>query len=103
MGWLEELLIKLGIPEREEFSSYMYNIYNTLMNREQWSSDLYVPALKNIHKNARALSNSLKKMSTYIRKTIEKLMREVSGGVGGGLLRDKQNTTIPRLYKINAP
>ena len=75
---LAELLIRLGNPEREEFSSYMYNIYNTLMNRKQWSSDPYVAALKNIHKNARALSNSLKKMSTYIRKTIEKLMREVS-------------------------
>ena len=75
---LAELLIKLGDPQREEFSSYMYNIYNTLMNREQWNSDPYVGALKNIQKNAKALSNSLKKMSTYIRKTIEKLMREVS-------------------------
>ncbi len=75
---LAELLIRLGDPQREEFSSYMYNIYNTLMNREQWNSDPYVGALKNIQKNAKALSNSLKKMSTYIRKTIEKLMREVS-------------------------
>ena len=56
----------------------MYNIYNTLLNREQWNGDPYVGALKNAYKNAKALSKSLKKMSTYIRKTIEKLMKEIS-------------------------
>lgn len=75
---LAELLIRLEQPEREELSSYMYNIYNTLMNEKQWNGDPYIGALKNIYKNAKALSKSLKKMSTYIRKTIEKLMKEVS-------------------------
>lgn len=75
---LAELLIRLECPEREEFSSYMYNIYNTLRNQDQWNGDPYVGALKNVYKNAKALSKSLKKMSTYIRKTIEKLMKEVS-------------------------
>lgn len=75
---LAELLIRLGHPEREEFSSYMYNIYNILINQEQWNGDPYVGALKNIYRNAKTLSKSLKKMSTYIRKTIEKLMKEVS-------------------------
>ena len=75
---LAELLMRLERPEREELSSYMYNIYNTLQNREQWNGDPYVGALKNVYKNAKALSKSLKKMSTYIRKTIEKLMKEVS-------------------------
>ena len=63
---LAELLIRLEQPEREELSSYMYNIYNTLMNEKQWNGDPYVGALKNIYKNAKALSKSLKKMSTYI-------------------------------------
>lgn len=75
---LAELLIKLEQPEREEFSSYIYNIYNTLKNEEQWNGDPYVAALKNVYKNAKSLSKSLKKMSTYIRKTIEKLMKEIS-------------------------
>lgn len=75
---LAELLIRLEHSEREEFSSYIYNIYNTLMNEEQWNSDPYVWALKNVYKNAKSLSKALKKMSTYIRKTIEKLIREVS-------------------------
>lgn len=75
---LAELLVRLERPEREELSSYMYNIYNTLLNREQWNGDPYVGALKNAYKNAKALSKSLKKMSTYIRKTIEKLMKEIS-------------------------
>lgn len=75
---LAELLIRLERPEREEFSSYMYNIYNALLNEDQWNGDPYVGALKNVYKNAKTLSKSLKKMSTYIRKTIEKLMKEVS-------------------------
>ena len=75
---LAELLMRLERPEREELSSYMYNIYNTLLNREQWNGDPYVGALKNVYKNAKSLSKSLKKMSTYIRKTIEKLMKEIS-------------------------
>ena len=75
---LAELLMKLERPEREELSSYMYNIYNTLLNQEQWNGDPYVGALKNVYKNAKSLSKSLKKMSTYIRKTIEKLMKEIS-------------------------
>lgn len=72
------LLIRLERPEREELSSYMYNIYNTLLNQDQWNGDPYVGALKNVYKNAKALSKSLKKMSTYIRKTIEKIMKEIS-------------------------
>lgn len=75
---LAELLIRLERPEREELSSYMYNIYNTLLNQDQWNGDPYVGALKNVYKSAKALSKSLKKMSTYIRKTIEKIMKEVS-------------------------
>ena len=75
---LAELLIRLERPEREELSRYMYNIYNTLLNQDQWNGDPYVGALKNVYKNAKALSKSLKKMSTYIRKTIEKLMKEIS-------------------------
>lgn len=66
---LAELLTRLEKPEREELSSYMYNIYNTLLNQEQWNGDPYVGALKNIYRNAKSLSKSLKKMSTYIRKT----------------------------------
>lgn len=75
---LAELLIRLERPEREEFSSYIYNMYNTLMNEEQWASDPYVWGVKSVYRNAKSLSKSLKKMSTYIRKTIEKLIKEVS-------------------------
>lgn len=75
---LAELLTRLEKPEREELSSYMYNIYNTLSNQKQWNGDPYVGALMNIYRDAKSLSKSLKKMSTYIRKTIEKLMKEIS-------------------------
>lgn len=33
---LAELLTRLEKPEREELSSYMYNIYNTLLNQERY-------------------------------------------------------------------
>ena len=73
---LAEFLIQLQKPEREEFSSYVYNIYNTLNNREQWAENGYVNGLKSIYKNARELSKSLKKLSTFIRKIIEKMIQE---------------------------
>ena len=73
---LAEFLIQLQKPEREEFSSYVYNIYNTLNNREQWMENGYVNGLKSIYKNARELSRSLKKLSTFIRKIIEKMIQE---------------------------
>ena len=45
---LAEFLQQLRSPEREEFSSYIYNIYNVLKNEEQWSGDPYVNGLRNI-------------------------------------------------------
>lgn len=73
---LAEFLNKLEKPEQEEFSNYIYNIYNTLNNTEQWKENPYVNGIKNINKNARDLSKALKKLSTFIRKIIEKMVQE---------------------------
>ena len=73
---LAEFLNKLEKHEQEEFSSYIYNIYNTLSNTEQWKENPYVNGIKNINKNARDLSKALKKLSTFIRNIIEKMVRE---------------------------
>jgi hypothetical protein len=73
---LAEFLNQLERPEKEEFSSYIYNIYNTLHNPEQWRENPYVNGIKNINKNARDLSKALKKLSTFIRKIIEKMVQE---------------------------
>ena len=73
---LAEFLNNLEKPERDEFSSYVFNIYNTLNNKEQWIENGYVNGLKSIYKNARELSKSLKKLSTFIRKIIEKMVQE---------------------------
>jgi hypothetical protein len=73
---LAEFLNQLEKPEKEEFSSYIYNIYNTLNNSEQWKENPYVNGIKNINKNARDLSKALKKLSTFIRKIIEKMVQE---------------------------
>ena len=75
---LAEFLNKLEKPEQEEFSSYIYNIYNTLNNAEQWKENPYVNGIKNINKNARDLSKALKKLSTFIRKIIEKMVQETT-------------------------
>ena len=112
IGWLEEdnddatyekniLMTEQGIllaefmqglirPEREEFSSYVFNIYNILQNTEQWNQDPYVDGLRNIYRNARLLpksplsqnngilSKALKRLATFIKKIIEKMVKEES-------------------------
>lgn len=75
---LSEFLLALEQPEKVEYSSYIYNIYNTLMNSDQWKSDPYVNAVKAIYNNAKALAKSLKRLSTFIRKKIEELTQETS-------------------------
>ncbi len=73
---LAEFLEQLKQPEREEFSSYIFNIYNILRNGEQWSQAPYVEGLKNIYRNAKLLANALKRLSTFIKKIIERMVRE---------------------------
>ena len=75
---LSEFLLALEQPEKIEYSSYIYNIYNTLMNSDQWKADPYVNAVKSVYNNAKALSKSLKRLSTFIRKKIEELTKETS-------------------------
>ncbi len=75
---LAEFLQQLRAPEREEYSSYIYNIYNVLRNEEQWSQDPYTEGLKNIYRNAKLLSKALKRLSTFIKKIIERMVREES-------------------------
>lgn len=73
---LAEFLNQLKKPEKEEFSSYVYNIYNTLNNKDQWKENPYVDGIKNINRNAKALSKALKKLSTFIRNIIERMVKE---------------------------
>ncbi len=73
---LTEFLQGLIRPEREEFSSYVFNIYNILRNTDQWKQDPYVDGLKNIYRNARLLSKALKRLATFIKKIIEKMVKE---------------------------
>lgn len=75
---LAEFILILKKPEKEEYSSYIYNIYNTMTNPNQWQEDPYVWALKNVYKNAKSLANALKKLSTFIKKIIEKMIKEES-------------------------
>lgn len=73
---LAEFLERLMQPEKEEFSSYIFNIYNTLNNKEQWSSDPYSLCLTSVYRNSRNLAKALKKLATFIRKIIEDMMNE---------------------------
>ncbi len=74
--FLAEFLQKMMQPEREEFSSFIFNIYNILKNPEQWSEDVYVGGLRSVYRNAKQLSGSLKRLSTFIKKIIERMVRE---------------------------
>jgi len=75
---LAEFLKSIEKPEKVEYAAYIFNIFNTLQSREQWKDDPYVNAIMQVYKNAKALSKSLKRLSTFIRKTIEEMTKEVS-------------------------
>lgn len=75
---LAEFLRSIEKPEKVEYSTYIFNIFNTLQSVDQWRDDPYVNAIKPVYKNAKALSKSLKRLSTFIRKTIEVMLKEVS-------------------------
>lgn len=73
---LAEFLSGITHPQTEEYSSIVFNIYNTLRNENQWRFDPYVYALKAVHGYAKQLANSLKKLSTQMKSIIEKLVQE---------------------------
>lgn len=73
---LSEFLIRLIEPPKTEYSSYVFNIYNLLKNRSQWNKNPYALALKPIYQDAKQLANSLKKLSTFIRNIIRKIVDE---------------------------
>lgn len=75
---LAEFLKNIEKPEKVEYSTYIYSIFNTLQRKEQWIDDPYVNAIKPVFQNAKALSKSLKRLSTFIRKKIEEMLKEVS-------------------------
>lgn len=75
---LAEFLENLMKPERVEFSSFIFDVYNRLENEKQWRDNPYVNALESIFGNARALSRALKKLSTFIRDIIERMVKEES-------------------------
>ncbi|MFQ8839786.1 MAG: Wadjet anti-phage system protein JetA family protein [Clostridium fessum] len=76
--FLAEFLQKMMKPEWEEFSSYIFNIYNILQNPDQWEPDIYVNALRSVYRNAKQLSGALKRLATFIKKIIERMVREES-------------------------
>ena len=75
---LAEFLFSLSLPVREEYSSYIYDIYNRLENQRQWEQNPYTSCLKPVYKNAKDFSKSLKKLSTFIRKIIWDVTRKTT-------------------------
>ena len=73
---LAEFLMNLKRPEKAEFASYIFDIYNTINNKDQWQDNPYVFALKSVYRNAKALAKSLKRLSTYMKKYIEQMVHE---------------------------
>ena len=73
---LAEFLENLKKPETEEYSGYIFQIFNILNNKDLWKEHPYVNGLKGIFKSAKELAGSLKKLSTFIRKIIEKMVTE---------------------------
>lgn len=76
---LAEFLQKLKNPTTPEFSNYILNIYNRFNSKEyENKQELYNFILKPTFSDAKALSSSLKKLSTSIKRIIEKMNHEGS-------------------------
>ncbi len=73
---LAEFLEQLKKPEREEFSGYIFHIYNILRSEDPWSRDPYAEGLKNVYRSAKLLAKALKRLSTFIKKIIERMVQE---------------------------
>ena len=73
---LAEFLRSLQKPEKEEYANYIILIYDLLANKDVWREHPYINGLKAIHGQARQLSGALKKLGTYIRRIIERMVRE---------------------------
>lgn len=74
---LAEFLQRLKKPATPEFSSYILNIYNRFNSKEYDNKqELYNFILKPTFNDAKSLSSSLKKLSTSIKKIIEKMNHE---------------------------
>ena len=72
---LSEFLQQLMKPEREEFSSYIFNVYNILKDPDQWEDDPYINGLRAVYRNAKLLSKALKRLATFIKKIIERMFQ----------------------------
>ena len=49
-----------------------------MQNPDQWEPDIYVNALRSVYRNAKQLSGALKRLATFIKKIIERMVREES-------------------------
>ena len=74
---LAEFLERLSKPRRAEYSNFILNIYNRLkyQTKEQ-KNEPYSLLLRPAFEDAKALSSSLKKLSTSIKKIIETMLHE---------------------------
>lgn len=76
---LAEFLEKLSKPRRPEYSNYILNIYNRLKYQtNEQKNEPYSLILRPAFEDAKALSSSLKKLSTSIKKIIETMLHEGS-------------------------
>ena len=74
---LAEFLEKLSKPRRPEYSNYILNIYNRLKYQtNEQKKEPYSLLLRPAFEDAKALSSSLKKLSTSIKKIIETMLHE---------------------------
>lgn len=95
---LADFLQRMMESEREEFSSYIFNVRNILNNPDQWREHPYINGLREVYRNSKGLSKSLKRLSTYIRKIIQKMAAEGTfSGVTDNLL-DYCNGDFIREY-----
>ncbi len=75
---LSEFLQSLRKPEREEYAGYIITIYSVLQNQELLREHPYLDVLRPVHRQAKLLARSLKRLATFIRRVIEEMVKEDS-------------------------
>ena len=75
---LAEFLQSLRKPEQETYTGYIITIYSLLQNQELLREHPYLDVIRPVHRQAKLLARSLKRLATFIRAVIEEMVREDS-------------------------
>ncbi|SFG37826.1 hypothetical protein SAMN04487761_11532 [Lachnospiraceae bacterium C7] len=109
---LIRFIMDLEHPKKKEYSSYIFNIYNILSNKNQWEANPYINALKAVYDCSRELSDALRDFNTYIKDTVmelqsvvtyEEITENLNGYANGDFTRQYQRLVKQNIHLYRRP